>query len=231
MFLYNTSYWLFMAPAFLLMLVAQLYVNSTYRKWSRIPASSRVNGAQAAERLIRYRGLYDVDIQGVRGNLTDHYDSRKKVLRLSEGVYRGTSVAAMAIAAHELGHAEQDQQAYFPLRLRAMLVPAVNIGSYLGWILIMIGLFLRLTDLAWLGVIIFSGGAIFALATLPVEINASARAKRMLVESGLVMGADEQRGVNAVLNAAALTYIAALFTAVLQLLYWASLVAGGGRRR
>ncbi len=231
MFLYNASYWLFMAPAFILMLVAQLYVSSTYRKWSRIPASSRVTGSEAAERLIRYRGLYDVDIQGVRGNLTDHYDPRKKILRLSEGVYRSGSVAAMAIAAHELGHAEQDQQAYFPLRFRAMLVPVVNIGSYLGWILIMIGLFLRFTDLAWLGVIIFSGGALFALATLPVELNASARAKRMLTESGLVMGSEEQRGVNAVLNAAALTYIAALFTAVLQLLYWASLVAGGGRRR
>ena len=231
MFLYNPTYWLFMAPAFFLMLLAQLFVSSTYRKWSRIPASSRVTGAQAAERLIRYRGLNGVDIQGVRGNLTDHYDPRKKILRLSEGVFRGNSVASLAIAAHELGHAEQDQQAYFPLRFRAMLVPAVNISSYLGWILIMIGLFLNLTNLAWLGVIIFSGGALFALATLPVELNASARAKQMLADTGLVMGADEQRGVNAVLNAAAFTYIAALFTAILQLLYWASLVAGGGRRR
>jgi Zn-dependent membrane protease YugP len=231
MFLYNPTYWLFMAPAFLLVLLAQLYVSSTYRKWSRIQASSRVTGAEAAERLIRNRGLYDVDIQGVRGNLTDHYDPRKKTLRLSEGVFRGTSVASLAIAAHELGHAEQDQQGYFPLRFRAMLVPAVNIGSYLGWILIMIGLFLNLTNLAWLGVIIFSGGALFALATLPVEFNASTRAKQMLVESGLVMGPEEQQGVNTVLNAAALTYIAALFTAILQLFYWASLVAGGGRRR
>lgn len=220
-----------MAPAFLLMLVAQLYVNSTYRKWSRVPVSSRMTGAEAAERLIRYQGLSDVAIQGVRGNLTDHYDPSKKILRLSEGVSRGNSVAALAIAAHELGHAEQDRDAYFPLRLRAMLVPAVNIGSYLGWILIMVGLFLKMTDLAWLGVLIFSGGALFALATLPVELNASARAKQMLASTGLVMGTEEQHGVNAVLNAAALTYVAALFTAVLQLLYWASLVAGGGRRR
>ena len=232
MFFYNLTYFLFMAPALLLMLAAQFYVNSTYKKWSRVQARSRVSGAEAAERLIRYGGLYDVEIQGVRGNLTDHYDPRKKVLRLSEGVYRSNSIASLAIAAHELGHAVQDQEGYFPLRFRAMLIPVVNIGSYLGWILIMIGLFLRLTDLAWLGVAVFSGGALFALATLPVELNASARAKRLLSTSGLVMGRDEERGVNQVLNAAALTYIAALFTAILQLLYWASIVAGiGGRRR
>jgi len=229
---FNPTYWLFMAPAFILMMVAQFYVKSTYKKWSRVPARSHMSGAQAAERLIRYGSLTDVDVQRVSGNLTDHYDPRKKVLRLSEGVYQGSSVASLAIAAHELGHAVQDQDGYFPLRFRAMLVPAVNIGSYLGWILIMIGLFLRLTDLAWLGVAVFSGGALFALVTLPVELNASARAKELLANSGLIVGEDEQRGVNAVLNAAALTYIAALFTAVLQLLYWASLVAGvGGRRR
>jgi len=232
MFFYNPTYWLFMAPAFILMLVAQLYVNSTYKKWSRVQVRSHVSGAEAAARLIRYGGLHDVEIQGVRGNLTDHYDPRKKILRLSEGVYRSNSVASLAIAAHELGHAVQDQEEYFPLRFRAMLIPVVNIGSYLGWILIMIGLFLRLTDLAWLGVAVFSGGALFALATLPVELNASAKAKRLLSNAGLIMGEDEERGVNAVLNAAALTYVAALFTAVLQLLYWASLVAGvGGRRR
>jgi Zn-dependent membrane protease YugP len=164
--------------------------------------------------------------------LSDHYDPRKKILRLSQGVYQNNSVASLAIAAHELGHAVQDQEGYLPLRFRAMLVPAVNIGSYLGWILIMIGLLLRMTDLAWLGVFIFSGGALFALATLPVELNASARAKKLLSGAGLITTKKEQQGVNAVLNAAALTYVAALFTAILQLLYWASLVAGvGGRRR
>ena len=231
MFYFNSTYWLFMIPAFILTMLAQVYVSSTYRKWSRISVSSRVSGAEASERLIRYKGLYDVKIQGVRGNLSDHYDPRKKILRLSEGVYQGRSVASLAIAAHELGHAEQDQQDYAPLRFRALLVPIVNIGSYLGWILIILGLLIHLTELAWLGVAIFSGGAIFALATLPVELNASARAKRMLTESGLIMGSQEQRGVNAVLNAAALTYVAALFTSILQLLYWTSLVAGIGRRR
>jgi Zn-dependent membrane protease YugP len=230
--MFSFSYWIYMAPAFILMMLAQLYVNSTYRKWSQVRASSRVTGSEAAQRLIRYGGLYDVQIKGVRGNLTDHYDPRKKELRLSEGVYRGESVASLAIAAHELGHALQDEDGYFLLRLRSMLVPAVNIGSYLGWILIIIGLLLRMTDLAWLGILVFSGGAVFALATLPVELNASARAKRLLTESGLIMGSEEQRGVNAVLNAAALTYVAALFTSVMQLLYWASLVTGmGGRRR
>lgn len=232
MFSYNPTYWLFMAPAFLVMLLTQIYVSSTYKKWSRVQARSQVSGVEAAERLIRYGGLAGVDVQGVRGNLTDHYDPRKKILRLSEGVYRGSSVASLAITAHELGHAVQDREGYFPLRFRAMLVPVVNIGSYLGWILILIGLFLRLTDLAWLGVAVFSGGALFALATLPVELNASSRAKQLLANTGLIQTQEEQRGVNAILNAAALTYVAALFTAVIQLLYWASLVAGvGGRRR
>ncbi len=229
---FNPTYMLFMLPAFLVMMLTQLYVNSTYRKWSQVRARSGLSGAQAAERLIRYGNLFDVQVQGVRGNLTDHYDPRQKVLRLSEGVYNRASVASLAIAAHELGHAAQDEQGYFPLRLRAMLIPAVNIGSYLGWIFIFLGLLLRIPNIAWLGVAVFGLGAVFALATLPVEFNASARAKRLLTEAGIVVGDDEQRGVNAVLNAAALTYVAALFTAVMQLLYYVLLVLGmGGRRR
>jgi Zn-dependent membrane protease YugP len=140
-------------------------------------------------------------------------------------------VAAVAISAHELGHALQDAEEYFPMRIRSMLVPAVNIGSNLGWILIMIGLVLRITDLAWLGVIVFSAGALFALATLPVEFNASARAKQLLYETGIIQTEEERRGVNQVLNAAALTYVAGLITAILQLLYYVLLVGGMGRRR
>ena len=231
-FLYfNINYMIFMLPAFLLMIGTQIYVNSTYRKWSQVVSLNRMTGAQAAQSLIRRFNMYDVQVEGVRGNLTDHYDPRSKILRLSEGVYGRSSVASLAIAAHELGHAMQDQEGYFPLRLRAMLVPAVNIGSYMGWIFIILGLLLNLTGLAWAGVVVFGLGALFALATLPVEFNASARAKAMLAESGIIMGEDEQRGVNAVLNAAALTYVAALFTAVMQLLYYASLVLGSGRRR
>jgi len=230
-YLFDPRYLMFMLPAFVIMLVVQFYVSSSYKKWSKVQARSRMTGAQAAQRLIERGGLYDVEIEGVRGKMTDHYDPRKKVLRLSEGVYSGSSVASMAIAAHELGHAMQDRDDYFPLRLRAALIPAVSIGSYLGWILIMLGLFLQVTGLAWLGLIVFAGGALFALATLPVELNASARAKKMLVDSGLIVGQEEMGGVNRVLNAAALTYVAALLTAVMQLLYWATLVLGMGRRR
>ena len=238
MFFYNSTYLLFMVPAFILMMLTSWYVKSAYNKWSRVPSSSRLTGAQVAQRLINSsvyvtsgsgRGLFDVQIQGIGGNLTDHYDPRTKTLRLSQGVANSASVAAVAVAAHELGHAIQDAEDYMPLRLRAALVPAVNIGSWLGWILIIIGLFLHLTNLAWLGVLVFSGGALFALATLPVELNASARAKQLLAETGIIQSEQERRGVNNVLNAAALTYVASLITAILQLLYFVSLI--GGRRR
>lgn len=213
------------------MLVTQSYVNGAYKKWSKVAVSSHLTGAQAAERLISTGGL-NVTVDGVRGRLSDNYDPRRKVLHLSEGVYNGSSVAALAIAAHELGHAMQDRDGYFPLRLRAAMVPAVNIGSYLGWILIFLGLLIRQTNIAWLGVLVFSGGALFALATLPVELNASARAKELLTNTGLIVGNNERRGVNNVLNAAALTYVAGLITAVMQLLYFVTLVGGmGGRRR
>jgi hypothetical protein len=231
MFFLDPRYMMFMLPAFLIMMVVQLYVQSAYSRWSRVQASSRMTGAAAAQRLISAGGLYGVRIEGIAGNLTDHYDPRDKVLRLSQGVYNSSSVAALAVAAHELGHAMQDSEGYFPLRLRAALVPAVNIGSYLGWILIILGILLRFTSLAWLGVGVFSAGAVFALATLPVELNASSRAKRLLADSGLIMGEEEMHGVNNVLNAAALTYVAALITAVLQLLYYVTLVMGMGRRR
>lgn len=237
---FNPTYLLYMAPAFLLMALTSWYVKSAYNKWSKVRAQSGLTGAQAAQRLISSamysvdggEGLRDVRIMGIGGNLTDHYDPRDKTLKLSPGVANTPSVAALAIAAHELGHAMQDSEGYLPLKLRSALVPAVNIGSNLGWILIIIGLFLNFTTLAWLGVIAFSAGAVFALFTLPVEFNASARAKRMLAESGIVTSEEEQRGVNNVLNAAALTYVAGLITAVLQLLYYVSLVGGmGGRRR
>jgi hypothetical protein len=230
-FFLNPTYILFMAPAFILMVMVQWYVKSAYNNWSKVPTRSRMSGAQAVQHLIRRNGLYDVQVEGIQGNLTDHYDPRTKILRLSRGVYDNSSVAALAIAAHELGHALQDKEEYFPLRFRAALVPAVNIGSYLGWILIIIGIFLGFTNLAWVGVGVFSLGAIFALATLPVELNASARARQLLVESGLITGSDEMRGVNQVLNAAALTYVAALITAVLQLLYYVTMLIGLGRSR
>jgi len=226
---FDINYLIYMIPAFILMALTSWYVKSAYNKWSRVPAQSRLTGAQAAQRLMSTGGMYGVQIQGVAGNLTDHYDPRNKTLFLSPGVANGASVAALAIAAHELGHAMQDAEDYFPLRFRSALVPMVNIGSNLGWILIMIGLFLNFTQLAWLGVIVFAGGAVFALATLPVEFDASARAKQLLVQTGIIQTEQEQRGVNTVLNAAALTYVAGLVTAVMQLLYYVSLVSGRSR--
>ena len=232
MFFLDPTYLCFMAPGFLLVLFASLYVKAAYNKWGRVGIRSGLTGAQAAQRLITSGNLTGVQIQTIGGNLTDNYDPRDKVLHLSQNVAGTASVAAVAVAAHELGHAMQDADDYFPLRFRAALVPAVNIGSWLGWIMILAGLLLRITNLAWLGILVFSGGALFALATLPVELNASARAKRLLADTGIIAGLDEQNGVNSVLNAAALTYVAGLAAALLQLFYFVSLVGGlGGRRR
>ena len=236
MFFFDPTYLIFMIPAFILMGITSWYVRHANTKWSQVRAGSGLTGYQAAQRLLSTGSLYGVQIQGTSGSLTDHYDPRDKTLYLSNGVANSPSVASVAIAAHELGHAMQDSEEYFPLRLRAALVPMVNIGSNLGWVLILVGLLLRATNLgisiAWLGVLFFAGGAVFALATLPVEFNASARAKQLLAQTGIIQTDEEMRGVNTVLNAAALTYVAGLVTAVLQLLYYVFLVGGlGGRRR
>jgi Zn-dependent membrane protease YugP len=245
MFFFNSTYFIFVAiPSLILMGITSWYVKHAYNKWSQIRTNSGLTGAQAAQQLISrsiYSGvegsaeLRNVRVLGIGGDLTDHYNPQDKSLYLSPGVANSPSVASVAIAAHELGHALQDAEGYIPLRLRSMLVPAVNIGSNLGWVLIMVGLvFFRSTSLginiAWLGVLFFAGGAVFALATLPVEFNASARAKQLLAQSGIIRTDEEMRGVNQVLNAAALTYVAGLVTAILQLLYYVMLV-GGGRRR
>jgi hypothetical protein len=228
--LLDPTYLLCMAPAFILMAIATWYVRAAYSKWSRVANQSGITGVQAAQRLIMKGGLSGIQIQGIAGNLTDNYDPRTKILHLSRGVAEVPSIASVAVAAHELGHAMQDNEGYFPLRFRSALVPMVSIGSSLGWILIMVGLFLAYlgmamgTTIAWLGVAAFAGGAIFAFATLPVELNASARARRLLSESGVITTSEEMRGVSTVLNAAALTYVASLVTAVLQLLYFVGLV-------
>jgi Zn-dependent membrane protease YugP len=228
---FDPTYLCFMGPAFLLMAFASWYVSSTFSKWSKIRARSGLTGAQAAQRLINNGGLEGVQVAATSGNLSDHYDPRNKTLFLSQNVANVPSVAAVAVAAHELGHAAQDAEGYLPLKFRSALVPMVNIGTNLGWIMILAGLLLQITQVAWLGVLIFSGGAIFALATLPVELNASARAKRLLSETGIIAGEDEERGVNKVLNAAAFTYIAGAITAMLQLMYYVLLIGGMGRRR
>lgn len=228
---FNISYLIYMLPALLLSLVIQFYVNSRYNKWSRVQNRSGLSGIQVAQRLSDRMGLYDLRLKGTPGKLTDHYDPRKNVLSLSQDIAQGSSVAAMAITAHELGHAQQDQEEYFPMKLRSAMVPVVNIGTTVGWIFILLGLLLEFGNLAWLGVFAFSAGAVFSIATLPVELNASRRAKQLLQTSGLITSEQEKRGVKQVLNAAALTYVAAIATSVMQLLYFVSLVGGMNRRR
>ncbi len=234
MYAFTFDYWLYMIPAIALVFLARIWVSSTYSKWGKVPNDSQVTGAETANRLLGYSGLRSVSIEGIRGNLNDHYDPRSHTLRLSMGTANERSVASMAVAAHEIGHASQHAQGYLPLRLRSALVPVVNIGSTLGWILIFGGLLLRGTlgtQLASIGVLAFGLGTVFALATIPVELNASKRAMDLLTQAGLLHSGQDRRGVRAMLNAAAFTYVAALAAALLQLLYYASLVAGMGRRR
>jgi hypothetical protein len=227
---FNLNYLIYMLPAFVLGLIAQLVVNGRFSRWSQVPNRTGLSGAQVAQRLADNMGLYGMQLKGTPGRLTDHYDPRNNTLSLSRDIAQGNSVAAMAITAHELGHAQQDQEEYLPMKLRSALVPVVNIGTNAGWILIFLGLLLQISNLAWLGVIAFSAGAVFSIATLPVELNASKRARLLLQTNGMITTEEEQRGVDQVLNAAALTYVAAIATSVLQLMYFASL-AGGTRRR
>lgn len=227
---FNIDYLIYMLPALILSLIVQFYVNSRYAKWSQIPNRSGLTGAQVAQRLADRMGMYNLTLKGTPGKLTDHYDPRNNALYLSKDNAMGSSVASMAITAHELGHAQQDKDDYLLMRVRSAMVPIVNIGTSVGWIFILLGLMLQISGLAWLGVIAFSAGALFSIATLPVELNASRRARKMLESSGLITTEEEHNGVSQVLNAAALTYVAAIASSVLQLLYFANL-AGGNRRR
>ncbi len=226
---FDYRYLLFSLPAILLALFAQWRVRSTFRKYSRVRNMRDLPGLQVAQRLLRANGLSHVDVQGARRMLGDHYDPSKKVLRLSRDVARKPSVAALGVVAHEVGHALQDQTDYFPLRVRSGLVPMVNLGSWLGMILFFVGILLQFSNLVWVGIIFFSGSVVFALVTLPVERDASRRALQMLKAEGLV-GTTDIQGVQSVLSAASLTYVAALAQAVSQLLYFVLLATGMGRR-
>jgi len=215
-------------PALLLGLWAQWRVKSAYGKYSRVPAASGMSGAQAARKILDANGLQNVMIERVGGTLSDHYDPRSKTLRLSEGVYGTPSLAAVGIAAHEAGHALQDKVHYGPLALRSAMVPTVQIGSWLGPLIFLAGLFLAGifgTTLAWLGVAIFGATALFSIVTLPVEFDASKRAKQLLVSTG-VLAPQEMQGVNNVLDAAALTYVAAALQAIMTLMYYGSILLG-----
>jgi Zn-dependent membrane protease YugP len=228
---WNPLYWAFVAPALILMLYAQWRVRSAYNRWGRVHSSSGLPGVQVADRLLRENGLYGIGLQRISGSLTDNYDPRTNTLNLSDGVAGQDSVAAMAIVAHEIGHAQQDASNSMLLRLRSGIVPAVNFGARLGPILFIVGIVLNFQPLMWLGIAFFSLAFVFALITLPVELNASHRAMQMLTNGGLLVSNEERRGARAVLNAAALTYVAALLMALLQLLYYVTLASGRRRRR
>jgi Zn-dependent membrane protease YugP len=226
---FDPMYLLFAAPALIVMLYAQWRVSSTYKKYSKVSNTQRKTGADMALLLLRANGLSDVKVEETKGVLTDHYDPRKKRLRLSRDVYRLSSVSAMGIVAHEVGHALQDNTGYIPMKIRGALVPVANVGTWLGYGCFLVGILLSITNLVWAGVILFSCAVFFSLITLPVEFNASARARQMLKSNGLVTTA-ESDGASAVLSAAALTYVAALLQAVSSLMYYIFLATGMSRR-
>lgn len=212
----------------LLSMAASVRVKSTFAIYSRVRSASGLTGAEAARRILRMAGITDVTVVPISGSLTDHYEPRNKQLALSQDVYDRTSVAAIGVAAHECGHAIQDAQNYVPLNLRSAIVPVANIGSTLSWPLFLAGLILSIRPLLTLGILLFSFAVLFQLVTLPVEFNASSRALKMLGSSGM-LGTDEVKGAKKVLTAAALTYVAALASSILQLLRL--IILAGGRDR
>ena len=224
---FDPLYFVFALPALLLGLWAQSKVRSNFNKYSRVGNLRQLSGAQAARQILHSQGLYEVDVEESRGFLSDHYDPRAKVLRLSRDVFHGQSIAAVGIAAHEAGHAIQHQQGYAALALRSAVVPTAQVGSWLGPIMFIAGLFISPT-LAWLGLGLFALTTVFTVITLPVEFNASKRAKELLVSQHVLIS-QELEGVNKVLDAAALTYVAAALQSISTLAYYAFLLTGFNR--
>ena len=226
-FYYFDPTMLIVLPALIFTFWAQINVNSTFEKYKRIKTKSNTTGYDAARRILDANGLYDVSIEMIGGNLTDHYDPRANVIRLSEGVYSSTSAAAVGVASHEAGHAVQHAKGYFPIKVRQAIIPATRIGSSLAMPLFIIGLFLAIEPLLYVGIAFFSLAVLFQLVTLPVEFNASRRAMEAL-ESGGRMDRQELTASRKVLTAAALTYVAALASSLLSLL---RLIVIANRRR
>ncbi|MBP3338101.1 MAG: zinc metallopeptidase [Lachnospiraceae bacterium] len=214
----------------ILSLMAQAAVQSNFSKYSRVHAMSNMTGAEVADRILKSQGLYDVSIEHISGNLTDHYDPTSKILRLSDSTYNSSSVAAIGVAAHECGHAIQHSMEYAPLSFRSMFVPIANIGAKISWPLILVGFLISNGTpniLVTAGILAFSAAVVFHLITLPVEFDASNRALKILGNQG-ILGTNEVKGVKKVLNAAALTYLAAAAASILQLLRL--IILFGGRR-
>lgn len=229
--MFFSPYWLLFAlPGLLLGLWARSRVKGTFNKYGKVRTARGVTGAEVARTLLDAQGLYDVQIERSKGYLSDHYDPRSKTLRLSPEVHDAPSVAAAGVAAHEMGHAVQHSRGYFPLQVRSAFLPLAQFGSTLAPWLFIIGLLLQFTTLAWIGLVLFGAAVLFTLITLPVEFDASKRAKKLLVSNGVLIG-DEIKGVDKVLDAAALTYVAAAVAAAGQFLYYLLLLTGGGGRR
>lgn len=218
LYYYNWSYILFMLPCIILTIIVQVSMNSTFRKYSNIRNSRGLTGAQAAQRVLMQNGVSGVTIEHVSGNLTDHFDPRTNVIRLSDSVYNSDSIAAVGVACHEAGHAVQHAEGYIPNKIRSAILPVANLGSRLSWILIFMGLVTSIFQpLLYVGIILFSASVLFTLATLPVEFNASSRALSCIKETGM-LSEGEYTGAKRTLQAAAMTYVAAAATAVFQLL-------------
>lgn len=231
---YMDSTWLYLilvVPAFIISLIAQAKVKTTYSKMAKVRNTSGYTGAQAAAAVLRHYGIMDVRIEETSGKLSDHFDPRSKVIRLSREVYYGNSIAAVGIACHEAGHAAQHAQGYVPIKIRNAIIPACNIGSYLGIPLAFAGYFLGFEPLVLVGLGLYSLIAVFQLVTLPVEFNASSRAVRVIDETGLLRSDEEISGAKKVLAAAAMTYVAALVVTLANLLRFAVLFLGRGRRK
>ncbi|MCL2323816.1 MAG: zinc metallopeptidase [Oscillospiraceae bacterium] len=226
----DISYFILVIPAFLISLGAQFLVNSTFKRYSQVRNYRGLTGADAATRVLNSHGVYGVRVEPIQGNLTDHYDPRTNVIRLSDSVYQSTSVAAVGVACHEAGHAVQYAEHYVPIKLRAAIIPVTNIGSSIGLVLAFVGLWLVNNTLAIAGIILFSTVVLFQLLTLPVEFNASARALKTIKNDSLLEG-EEYDGAKKVLQAAALTYVAAMLTSLMNLLRLILLLQGNNRRR
>lgn len=217
--IFDPLYFIILLPAIILSVIAQIKVKSAFNKYSKVATRTGMTGSQVAYQILSYSGINDVDIELHKGFLSDHYDPLKKVLRLSPSVYQGNSIASAGIAAHEAGHAIQHNQRYFPLQLRSVIVPLASVGSNFSWFLLMFGFIFGSMGMIKIGILFFSTVVLFQLITLPVEFNASTRAVYALQNYG-ILSESELKGTSKVLNAAALTYVAAATMALLQLLYF-----------
>ncbi len=229
-FFFDYYYIILVVPVIIASLIIQAKLKSTYAKYSRINNARNITGAQAAQIVLGYYGIHDVRIEHVAGNLSDHYDPTAKVIRLSDGVFNGSSIAAVGIACHEAGHAAQHAEAYAPIKIRNLILPVCNIGSTLSMPLLIAGVIFGFEPLIWVGIGFFSFVAVFQLITLPVEFNASQRALSVIESNGL-LSFDEKTGAAKVLKMAAMTYVAALATSIAQILRLVLLYTGRRNRR